>query len=426
MNVLLIAANTEQLNMPVLPLGLAWVAASAEAAGHRVRTVNLMTAKDIRPPLADAAADFAPDVIGVSVRNIDDQVMAEPRFLLESVRPVVAECRRLADAPIVLGGPGYSIFPKSALAYLGADMGIEGEGETAFPALLERMEQDLPLDDLPGLHLPDGRSAPPGRNRRLGRLSLPVPGRHLPFPPEILGHPDLWVPFQTRRGCPMDCAYCSTAAIEGRPLRKIPPERAVDGLEKFVAAGFSQFFFVDNIFNLPPRYAEALCDEILRRGVSVRWRCILYPAHVSDRLAAKMAAAGCTDVALGCESGVPEVLRALNKRFDPETVSAVSDRLRRHGIKRMGFLLLGGPGETQETVRRSLRFMDELETEAVKATTGIRIYPKTELARIAVREGVVKAGDSLLEPRFYLAGGLDGWIGETVAAWVADRPHWMA
>lgn len=223
----------------------------------------------------------------------------------------------------------------------------------------------------------------------------------------------------------MDCTYCSTAAIEGRPLRKIPPDRAVDGLERFVDAGFNQFFFVDNIFNLPPRYAEALCDEIIRRGLSIRWRCILYPDHVSDRLAAKMAAAGCTDVSLGCESGAPEVLRALNKRFDPETAAAVSDRIGRRGIKRMGFLLLGGPGETRETVLRSLRFMDGLETEAVKATMGIRIYPKTRLARIAVREGVVSAGDSLLNPSFYLAKGLEGWIEETVAGWMADRPHWM-
>ncbi len=425
MNVLLIAANTEQLNMPVLPLGLAWVAASTEAAGHTVQTVNLMTAADIRPPLAAAMADTAPDVIGVSVRNIDDQVMDAPRFLLASVRPVIAECRRLSSAPIVLGGPGYSIFPDSALLYLGADMGIAGDGETAFITLLDRMEKNAPIDDVAGLHLPGGRSRPAELNRRLGDLALPMPGHHLPFPPEMVGHADLWVPFQTRRGCPMDCTYCSTAAIEGRLVRKIPPERAVDGLEQFAAAGFSQFFFVDNTFNLPPRYAEALCDEILRRGLSIRWRCIVYPSLVNDRLAGKMAEAGCTDASLGCESGAPAILKQLNKRFGPETAAAVSARLQHHGIQRMGFLLLGGPGETRETVLQSLEFMDALETEAVKITMGIRIYPKTELARIAVREGRIAPGDSLLHPRFYLSPGLDDWLGDIVGEWMADRPHWM-
>jgi radical SAM superfamily enzyme YgiQ (UPF0313 family) len=424
-NVLLIAANTEQLNMPVLPLGLAWVAASAEAAGHDVRTVNLMTATDIRPPLAAAVAGFGPDMIGISVRNIDDQVMAAPHFLLRSVRPVVSECRRIADVPIVLGGPGYSIFPDSALSYLGADIGIVGDGEVTFTALLDRMAREADLEDLPGICLPDGRSAPARLNRRLGDLPLPLPGHHLPFTREVAERDDLWVPFQTRRGCPMNCTYCATAAIEGRPVRKIPPERAVDGLERFVAAGFSRFFFVDNIFNLPPRHAEALCDEILSRGLDIRWRCILYPAHLSERLAQKMAEAGCEQAALGCESGAPEVLRQLNKRFDPETVSTVSDRLRRHGIQRMGFLLLGGPGETRETVLQSLRFMEGLETEMVKVTTGIRIYPKTELARIAVREGIIDPADSLLEPRFYLARGMEEWLEETAGDWMANRPHWM-
>lgn len=425
MNVLLIAANTEQLNMPVLPLGMAWVAAAAEAAGHKVRPVNLMTTTDVCPPLAAAIDGFGPDVIGVSVRNIDDQSMSPNRFLLESVRSVISECRKLTKAPIVLGGPGYSMFPDSALAYLDADMGIAGDGEKAFTTLLDRMAAKSSVDDVPGLHLPGGRANPPVINRQLDRLSMPIPGRHLPLPPDIVDHPDLWVPFQTRRGCPMDCAYCSTSSIEGRLVRKMSPARAVDGLEQFVDAGFSRFFLVDNTFNLPPRHAEALCDEIIYRGLSIQWRCIVYPAHIGDRLAAKMAEAGCMEASLGCESGAPDILKRLNKRFDPETAAAVSKRLQQHGINQMGFLLLGGPGETRDTVMQSLRYMDELSIEAVKATVGIRIYPNTELARIAVREGCVLPGDSLLQPRFYLRPELEGWLAETVERWMEDRPHWM-
>ena len=129
MKVLLISANTDHINMPVLPLGMACVAAAAQKAGHAVQTVNLMMQKDVRTPIAQAIHTFSPEVIGISVRNIDDQVMETPTFLLDSVRNVIANCRNLSNAPIVLGGAGYSIFPKTALTFLGADMGIQGEGE---------------------------------------------------------------------------------------------------------------------------------------------------------------------------------------------------------------------------------------------------------------------------------------------------------
>ncbi|MBU0985949.1 MAG: cobalamin-dependent protein, partial [Proteobacteria bacterium] len=145
MKVLLISANTEQINMPVLPLGMACVAAAAQNAGHEVKTVNLMMAQDAHMLLEKAVAGFKPEVIGISVRNIDDQIMEHPKFLLAPVKAVVAECRRLSDAPIVLGGAGYSIFPREVLDYLKADMGIQGEGEQAFVMLLERLKRKTDL-----------------------------------------------------------------------------------------------------------------------------------------------------------------------------------------------------------------------------------------------------------------------------------------
>ena len=117
MKILLISANTERINMPVLPLGMAYVGAAVQNAGHDVKILNLMMVQDIRGLLSESISGFSPDVIGISVRNIDDQVMETPNFLLDKVKTVVNECRSLSDAPIVLGGAGYSIFPRRALEY---------------------------------------------------------------------------------------------------------------------------------------------------------------------------------------------------------------------------------------------------------------------------------------------------------------------
>lgn len=420
MRVLLVSANTELINMPVLPVGLACVAAATESAGHEVRLLNLMLREHSISILEETIRDFQPEVIGLSVRNIDDQVMQCPRFLLEPVKEMVACCRRISRAPVVLGGAGFSLFPRSTLSYLGADMGVCGEGEVGFVKLLEGIARKTDLARVPGLVLPKNLS-PPQRIKRLDKL--PFPGGLLSFPRRV-NDQDIWLPFQTRRGCPMDCSYCSTAAIEGRVLRKNSVPIAVGSIARLADAGFSHFFMVDNTFNLPNSYAKELCGEIARRRLDIRWRCILYPWRIDEDLVRRMARAGCVEVSLGFESGSRPILRSMNKRFQPDEVRSISRLLGDHGIGRMGFLLLGGPGETKETVLQSLSFADSLELEAVKVTTGIRIYPQTGLSRMAVEEARIAADDDLLIPRFYLARNLEGWLQETVREWMSKRPNW--
>ncbi len=156
---------------------------------------------------------------------------------------------------------------------------------------------------------------------------------------------------------------------------------------------------MDNTFNLPPSYAKALCDAIIAAGLNIRWRCILYPWQADDALIEKMAKAGCREVSFGFESGSEKILKNLNKRFTPDDIVRISETLKKHGIRRMGFLLLGGPGETMETVMQSLHFADALQLEAMKITTGIRIYPYTALARIAISEGVIASEAELIFPQ---------------------------
>ncbi len=418
MNVLLISANMETLNMPPLPLGLACVAAATRSAGHEVALINLMFEEDAARAIRRPLEDFRPDVIGVSVRNIDDQSMEQPRSFLDAAREVIANCRKGCDAPIVLGGAGYSIFPECALRYLGADIGIQGEGEAVFPLLLDRMGGGGQLSEIPGVHLPG--TPPKGRVFRKDLDDLPLPEPRLLIPPGV--DPEtLWVPVQSRRGCPMDCIFCSTRSIEGGPIRRRSPERIAGWLAQMQQAGCRNFNFVDNTFNLPPHYAKALCRAIIRAGVRIRFWSIIYPKWIDAELVDLMARAGCSQISLGFESGSDRILRTLRKRYCPEEVETVSKMFRAAGIARMGFLLLGGPGETRETVEESLAFADSLHLDALKITAGIRVYPRTPLAETAVEEGVIGPDDDLLAPRFYLAAGLREWLPERVAAYSSAR-----
>jgi radical SAM superfamily enzyme YgiQ (UPF0313 family) len=423
MRVLFISANTERINILPLPLGLHSVAVATRYAGHDVELVDLMIEENTQSFIKEAIEGFHPDIIGVSVRNIDDQDMENPKFLLDQVKGVVTHCRSFSDAPITAGGAGYSIFPQAALAYLGADMGIQGEGETVFPALLDRIEQGADLSGMPGLYLP-GRGLQGRREftEDLDRLPLPDPSLWFPSAPE---DQELWMPFQTRRGCPMKCSYCSTATIEGNALRKRSPGIVVESIARHVKAGFRSFYFVDNIFNIPSSYARELCRRLIANELEISWRCILYPAKVDEKLITDMARAGCKEVSLGFESGCERILRSINKKFTPHEVRETSEMLADNGIRRMGFLLLGGPGETKESVEESFAFADSLNLDALKITLGIRIYPYTTLAKVAVAEGVIPPDDDLLFPKFYMVRGLADWLHESVMAWMAERSNWL-
>jgi radical SAM superfamily enzyme YgiQ (UPF0313 family) len=392
-------------------------------AGHQVKFVDLMAERDDRSSLKEAIASFAPEVIGISVRNIDDQSMAKPRFLLDQVRGVVAACRSLSGARIVLGGAGYSIYPESALNYLEADFGIQGEGEASFPLLLSRLEGGGDPAGIPGLYVRGaGLQGQRVFEKELDRFGLPDAAL------SSLGAPDkeeFWMPVQSRRGCPMACSYCSTATIEGRAIRKRRPDSVLTEIANSVAAGFKRFFFVDNVFNIPERYAREVCLKILESGLSISWRCIIYPGRMDQELAGLLAKAGCTEVSLGFESGCERILRSMNKRYTLDDVRRTAEILTAAGIGRQGFLMLGGPGETRESVQESLAFADSLDLESLKVTVGIRIYPGTALAATALREGLILPGDDLLHPRFYLAPSLGDWLYDTVRAWAADRPHWL-
>jgi radical SAM superfamily enzyme YgiQ (UPF0313 family) len=424
MRALLISANTEPINMLIIPVGLGAVAAATRDAGHEVHLLDLMNISDTRSAVKEAVETFRPHVIGISVRNIDDQNIRQPLFLLEHVKAVISDCRSVTRVPIVLGGAGYSVFPEACLEYLGADMGIQGEGEVAFPVLLDRIERGSDLSGVPGLYLTgSGLQAKRQFQKNLDILPFADAGLWTPPSPD---QNDLYMPVQTRRGCPMNCSYCSTSCIEGSIIRKRTPKAVVDALTHLVEQGFRRFFFTDNIFNIPPTYARELCSTIADRDLGIVGRCIIYPGKLDESLVKEMRRAGCTEVALGFESGSASILKAMNKKFTPEDVRRACGMLADHGIFQMGFLLLGGPGETKASVEESVAFADSLPVNVMKLAPGIRIYPFTSLAKRALDEGVITPEDNLLFPRFYVVPELEDWLLEATSQYVAERPNWIA
>jgi len=421
--VLFISANTEPVNMPVIPLGLCGVASYTHRSGHDVKLIDLMKPGIDESIIKKTIKDYAPEVIGVSIRNIDNQCSENTLFMLDSVKEIISNCRSITSSPIVLGGAGYSLFPESALDFLDADFGIQGEGEISFQELLKYLENGEKPENVGGLFIKNVGSY----GKRFFSMDLdltPLPSAHI-IPEFYRDIEDIYMPIQSRRGCHLDCTYCSTATIEGKKTRKRSPEFVVDAIASYKEAGFSNFFFTDNTFNFPASYAAKLCEEIIKSGLNIKWRCIYYPVKSNIHLVKLMAEAGCTEVSLGFESGCDNLLHKMNKKFNTRDVIESSKIMKDEGITTMGFLLLGGPGETRESVIQSLEFAESLKLDATRITTGIRIYPHTALAKLAKDEGYISPEDDLLYPKFYIVKGLEDWLRQTVKEWAVDRPNWI-
>jgi len=430
MKVLLISDNRCRENLIPFPLGIACIASAAKQAGHDVSCLDLMFSREPAADTVERVREYKPDCIGLSVRNIDNQDRYASEFYLPAVKEIADAVRSETNAPVILGGAGFSIFPLECLDYLDLETGIVGEGEEPFVELLERFAAGAPLEDMPGLALRrggNGRVNPPGPFAWPGRF--PPPEREL-FDVRLYD----WAPgkghnyianLQSRRGCHMSCIYCSSPTIEGRAIRVREASAVADELASLEREyGMSTASFVDSLFNYPADYTRTLCREISARKLALRWYANLNPLYCDRGSMEMMREAGCFGLSIGNESASEDILESLKKGFTKEDVIASVNDAKELGFRINCFLLLGGPGENEETVKESVELMTELAPDMVTVTAGIRIYPGCELYDIALREGVIEPGQNLLYPTFYLSPEVEPWLHQYMRGVCDAREGW--
>ena len=429
MRLLFISTNRCRLVFLPLPLGLAAVVAAVGEA-HEVRVLDFMFAEDPLAQVDRAVAEFRPEVIGISVRNIDNQDSRLPEIYFPEVKDLVQHLRGVSPAPVVLGGAGFSVAPLEFMEFTGADFGMVGEGE--FFARFLQVYPEKAWDQVPGLIWRQDRGLKLNPRQPVPQLEvLPgpaleyfTPGRYQETPGSA-GLPGM-IPVQSRRGCPMRCIYCSTPLLEGTRTRAWAPEQVASWLAAWHEQwGLSRFYFVDNIFNCPVDYGRRLCRAIAALGLPLEWVCLINPAFPDQELFELIRAAGGAMVQVGNESGSELVLSRLGKGFALRQVERTLKMLQAAHLPFTCFLLLGGPGETRETLQESVAFLEAYQPKMVNLKAGIRIHPGLPLHRLALAEGVVKPEDNLLWPKFYLAPAIREWIWDYLGEVSARHPNWI-
>ena len=425
MKVLLVATNQADRFMgrmvvrPV-PIGLAYLAASVDEERHTLKVLDLMFADDAVAEVADAVSEFEPDLIGMSIRNLDNQSSLNPVWNLPAVRDIIERIRQLSDATTLIGGPAFSIMPAECLDYVGADLGIAGDAAEAFATLVERLEAGADYRDIPGIVYRDDTNdgeivVSEGRFtssfHRAPRLDLLDMGAY--------NGSGFGVGVVTK----LAQAYYPTpgADFSGGDWRIREPSEVVDEIRALDNDfGINKVFFIDSGFNIPAEHAKATCRAIIDAGLRVRWNSYVRPSDDADaELMGLMKESGCS-LALMAEGG----------RGGESLVDRLAGLERMAGLCREADLpftmniAFGEPGETEATVEQKLDFLKRMDAAFSVLRVGTRVLPNTGAAQTALREGLIESESELMRPTFYTDASVRDWIADRLREEAAEYPRW--
>ncbi len=431
MNILLIITNRYRGPIPVIPLGACLVAESCERAGHQVQTLDLMFERDPLCTLTSLIDRTQPDVVGLSLRNIDNNDMQHPAVFYKDLTLLIDTIRRKTYATVVLGGAAVGVMPEALLRFTGADWAILGDGEIVFPKLLAMLSKDEVPKDIPGVAWIDDtvfRINTGYSDRFSGNNLLPDFHRWINVPSYLSRFST--VPVQTKLGCHFKCIYCTYRKIEGHDYRLCDTHTIAEVIIDLAKSGMRDIEFVDNVFNSPYDHAMALCDTIAKFRTNIRLQTVeLNPLFVDDKLIGTMEQAGFVGIGITVESAADPVLERLKKGFTARDVYKTSEVIQQHKIPCLWIFMFGGPGETEETVQETLRFAEKSisQRDVALFMIGIRIYPGTELENIARTEGILTLSPhEMLEPVFYLSPAVQlEWLLKKIHNSMATHMNFM-
>lgn len=346
------------------PLGLGYLASVLlrdEALQARVRIMDF----GLLPHLsAEEAVDRimehgAPDIVGLSCLTNNFKASLELTGVLKETNPGIR---------VVLGGAHPSVDPKAAAACPGVDAVVYGEGEATFLELVRRAARGDWAEGLEGTacRCDDEIVVHPPRALIEDLDALPTPARGLMELEKYGLRADDGGPvftLITSRGCPYECTYCYKGVF-GRKYRTRSASSVLEEIDELKTDyGARHLYFGDDIFMLHAERVGEICEGLL--GDELSWSCLARVDSVTPDLLALMKRAGCTQIHYGIESGVPEILKRIRKKIDLEAVERAVQWTREAGIRSKGYFMAGLPGDTEQSLARTLRFAKRLELDEV-------------------------------------------------------------
>ncbi|MBU1076076.1 MAG: radical SAM protein [Spirochaetes bacterium] len=402
----LLLINTNTIKPLIAPIGLEYVGEYIEVNSNGVEVSILDLSFDNR--LQETIKQVKPDFIGVTVRNTDDCSYPTAKLFLPEIKGLLDQIKETSDAPVILGGAGFSVMPEAVLNFLDMDYGIHGDGEDA---LLQFIEHYPDIRSIPNLVYRENNEYKKTRMEFFDLKKLD-PERKM-FDNEMYFKQGGMGSFETKRGCPNECIYCVDPLSKGSTLRLRDDTGVVAEIERLFKQGIDHFHICDSEFNIPYHHAENICKTIIRKGFhkKIRWYCYCSAEGFDFSLAKLMKEAGCAGINFGVDSGSDAILSTLKRGYSSNDLIRLGKDLKKAGLIFMFDLLLGGPNETEDTIRETIKLMEEVKPDVVGTAIGVRVYKGTVLERMIRNEdvgnkalyGEIKDNENLVKPVFYIS-----------------------
>ena len=367
-------------NYGVFPsLSLAYVAGVAEAEGVKIQFVDANALGLSQAETAEKVKAFRPDLLAFTITT----------YLFYQTLEWVRGLREAVGVPTLLGGVHMGIYPEETFSHRAIDYGCTGEAEVVLPDFLRAMNGGADLSTVKGLIWRDGDRivVNPDADMLMNVDGTPLPARHhLPNDRyfSFISQFKNFTPLITSRGCPFRCIFCEQGGLKFRGRSAVD---VVDEIEEcYHTYRVRELDFFDSSFTVDKRRVIAICDEIRRRKIEVVWAIRSRVDLVDDEVLDALRAAGCKRIYYGIESAVPEILATLRKKANVDQIRTVMAQTRKHRIDTFGYFLVGSPGETDETIRRSVRFALDLKLDYAQFSK-VTPMPATELYRMLLAEG---------------------------------------
>jgi len=301
---------------------------------------------------------------------------------------------------LIAGGVHPTTYPEEVLEKSVVDIAVIGEGDFT---LAKVVNADGNIEELEKIHgiafKDDGKIVRTQRHSGVENLDdLPFPAWHL-LPvkeynmPKIMTKKNPVGTMETSRGCLAGCTYCNKT-IFGRKWKFKSAKRVVDELEYMQKCGFNEVHIYDDMYTTDLDRAKDICDLIIQRGLNISWKldCGIRIDSVDAELYKKLKASGCYSVGFGLESGSQKILDGINKGVNVKEAYNAVKWAKEAGIETVGFFMFGLPGETEDTMKETIKFATDLNPDYAKVTLATP-FPGTGFYAQMKGEGRLKSSD---------------------------------